>query len=492
MIALTGFASVTLFVWALQKFGVIRVSLSVKDIALNAFNLIQDRNIDDDKREKEIQKSSIKLFGVFFSILLRSIMALAFAFLPILLVSLTSSIQSNEVIQFLSKWYVIGIASVLVFLYYFLHKKYKMISKKTISDSKSNYNQTERIIHQFAFSSLSIQFTGADAEKLLYRNVYQSVKINKPIFITSLPRAGTTLLLEVLSRFPSLASHTYRDMPFLMMPLLWSRLSSTFQKQTQLKERVHGDGVKIGYDSPEAFEEVLWKTFWPEKYTNTHIQMWNAGDINEEARNFLIDHMKKIIALRRPNRKLDGRYISKNNANIARLNLIKNMFPDAKILIPIRHPIEHAGSLLRQHQNFLQLHDSEPFIRRYMADIGHYEFGDLHRPIAFPNLEELLANRNLLSPDYWLSYWVAAFEYLQNYHDLVNFISYEKACREGKKAVVEICRKCEIPEENMLNEASGLFRSPPPPRFKKTDYSNRLMARAEDIYDNILNLANTR
>ena len=28
-------------------------------------------------------------------------------------------------------------------------------------------------------------------------------------------------------------------------------------------ERAHGDGMTIGYDSHEAFEEVLWRAFWP-------------------------------------------------------------------------------------------------------------------------------------------------------------------------------------------------------------------------------------
>ena len=119
----------------------------------------------------------------------------------------------------------------------------------------------DRLLHQIAFAAPSIQLTATDIEKKFHSSVYDTVGATRPIFITSLPRAGTTILLEVLSRFPSLATHTYRGMPFLMAPVLWSRLSGAFRKGGELGERAHGDGMKIGYDSPEAFEEILWPEF---------------------------------------------------------------------------------------------------------------------------------------------------------------------------------------------------------------------------------------
>jgi len=35
-----------------------------------------------------------------------------------------------------------------------------------------------------------------------------------------------------------------------------------------------------------------------------------------------------------------------------------------------------------------------------MSDIGHYEFGDLHRPIDFPGLDDLTRGRDPSKPDY--------------------------------------------------------------------------------------------
>ena len=157
-----------------------------------------------------------------------------------------------------------------------------------------------------------------------------------------------------------------------------------------MKERAHGDGIEVGYDSPEAFEEILWGAFWPEKFFETGIGLWSSADRNTDAEEFFQKHFAKFVALRCQDGVGGGRYISKNNANIARLDAIPAMFPDASIVVPIRSPVAHAASLLRQHQNFLAQHKTDPFAKRYMQDIGHLEFGDLHRPIQFPGLAERL------------------------------------------------------------------------------------------------------
>jgi hypothetical protein len=240
--------------------------------------------------------------------------------------------------------------------------------------------------------------------------------------------------------------------------------------------------MQVGYDSPEAFEDILWRAFWPEKYTDSGIALWGADDIKDDARTFFVEHMKKIIALRRPDRIRDGRYISKNNGNIARLDLIGRMFPEAKILVPVRHPLEQAASLLRQHRNFIVMHKNEPFIRRYMADLGHYEFGDLHRRIAFSGIDKLLSNRNPLNIDYWLAYWIAAFEHVFARRNKVMLISYESTCADGNRALANICAQLEIPEEGMLNTVASIFKAPSPPRGDKIEFEQKLRGRAEELH----------
>ena len=57
----------------------------------------------------------------------------------------------------------------------------------------------------------------------------------------------------------NLHHYLYADMPFILAPNLWSKIN--LNHQTELSERAHGDGILINSESPEAFEEVFWKTF---------------------------------------------------------------------------------------------------------------------------------------------------------------------------------------------------------------------------------------
>ena len=76
-------------------------------------------------------------------------------------------------------------------------------------------------------------------------------------------------------------------------------------------------------------------------------------------------------------------YLSKNNNNILRLSNIIKSFPNSKIIIPFRNPIQQAYSLLNQHKNFLNLQRSNSFINHYMSFLVHHEFGKDHRPFLF-------------------------------------------------------------------------------------------------------------
>ena len=59
-----------------------------------------------------------------------------------------------------------------------------------------SYTFLDRVIHRIAFLSPAVQLTAADIEKAIFAAAYRDVTISRPVFITSLPRAGTTVLLE--------------------------------------------------------------------------------------------------------------------------------------------------------------------------------------------------------------------------------------------------------------------------------------------------------
>lgn len=347
---------------------------------------------------------------------------------------------------------------------------------------QQDYSLLDRSIHRLAFAGRSVQLSAADIERSMYGSRFRDVAVHKPVFITSLPRAGTTLLLEIFSRLPGIATHRYRDMPFVMAPMLWQELSRHFRKQSTLKERAHGDGMQVGYDSPEAFEEVLWHTFWPQKYLPDGILPWSEDDWSDEFRDFLVEHMQKIIALRAQGQAGIPRYVSKNNANIARINLLKRLFPDACIVVPFRHPVDHAASMLRQHRNFLARHASDPFSKKYMSDIGHFEFGQLHRPIRFEDTP--VGDTETI--EYWLGYWISAFAQILAMQTQLVLVSFEHLCAGGAGAFGSLADKLEIDVDTRGNDITSIFRPPPVYREDVEIRDAGLLERASELYRQLL------
>ena len=294
---------------------------------------------------------------------------------------------------------------------------------------QNSYSTLDRVLHRLAFSTIELQKALADIEDRLYSSRFSQVEVYRPVFITSLPRAGTTLLLEIVASLDDFASHTYRDMPFLLTPMLWNALSRPFHRPGAVVERAHGDGMTVGYDSPEAFEELLWRAFWPEKYHRDRIQPWEADDLDSygEFEQFMVNHVRKLIALRAGSR--PARYVSKNNANIARIPKLRRIFPNAVILVPFRNPVDHVGSMLRQHLGFLEIHANDDFARRYMEHTGHFDFGANFKPIDFGSWLARGDPGPADSANFWLRYWCAAFEHiLASSSEDVVLLGYDECC----------------------------------------------------------------
>ena len=121
----------------------------------------------------------------------------------------------------------------------------------------NNYSLLQQKLHQFALSSKFMREVMFDIES-------SAVSINQTddnhVFVSGLARSGTTILLNAIHESNEFASLSYKDMPFILAPNLWSKLSFN-KRNVDLVERAHGDGIKVSNESPEAFEEVFWMTF---------------------------------------------------------------------------------------------------------------------------------------------------------------------------------------------------------------------------------------
>lgn len=354
---------------------------------------------------------------------------------------------------------------------------------------QDRYSRLDRSLHRLAFSSIEFQKALADIEDRLYTGRLRGVRIDRPVFITALPRAGTTLLLETLGSLDTFASHTYRNMPFLLTPLLWNAVSSPFRAPNVTLDRAHGDGMTVGYDSPEAFEEVLWRAFWPDKYRGDRIVPWTVSDedTHGEFAPFIKTHIAKLITLRGAREPATVRYLSKNNANLSRIPKITRLFPNAAVLVLFRNPLDHTASMLRQHRNFLNIHAVEPFTRRYMEDIGHYDFGANLRPIDFGrwlSREDLKLTETV---DFWLKYWYAAYAHVLACPDgNVVLVSYDALCADPTPTLHRIGEALGVEESRKLASAAGRFRTPTAYDADDLNLDGKLLDRASTLHRELL------
>lgn len=349
---------------------------------------------------------------------------------------------------------------------------------------KNNYSTLDRLFHQLAFSTRSAQQSLADLEDNLFKAKLDPITPGAPVFVTGLPRAGTTLLLEILESSGEFCAHTYQDMPFILTPMLWEKMAGKFRKPIELQERAHGDGMMVSMESPEAFEEVLWASFWHKQYHQDHVDVWNPRLNFPDFERFFNQHIKKIAYLRNPEL-TSARYLSKNNMNISRISYIAKIFPNARIVIPFRHPFEQSASLLRQHTNFLEIHKEDPFAKSYMRAIGHYDFGENLKPI---NMGGWLEKHSDLSPttlEFWLRYWVSSYRFLLDNPHTATLFSYDKFCHQPEDSLKKLTDWVGLgANEAVLSQAK---RVAPPKPYSEKDYevSKDLLDEATGLFEEL-------
>ena len=316
----------------------------------------------------------------------------------------------------------------------------------------NNYSFIQKFLHDIVLKNKFVNKSLFEIEKLIFLK-NKEIKNQKHIFITGLPRSGTTSLLNFLYSSNEYASLTYKNMPFILSPNLSNFIN---QKNLPKKERAHKDGIIYDINSPEALDEIFFSN--KEYY------------IKNEIENYL-----KIILISKNKKK----YLSKNNLNYKRIELIQSILPNSIFLIPIREPLQHSFSLLNQHFNFTELQKKDDFIRRYMNYLGHNEFGLNHKPWNKP-----INYQDFNQIDYWLEQWILFYQNIFNKYQNLNyclFISYEKLIDSNyvKKIITNI---------NLNNSSSmnlSFFK-----HFKKglanLNFNNNNYIKAKNLYNKFL------
>lgn len=303
--------------------------------------------------------------------------------------------------------------------------------------------------------------------------------IERPVYIAGLARSGTTKLLEVMNWHTDVVTHRYRDFPFLYTPYFWNRfLDFVPDRESELTERAHKDGIYVNPDSPEAFEEVLWMAFFRNLHDPEKSAVLNESTQNSEFENFYADHIRKLLIIRSGNQ-----YVSKSNYNITRFEYLLKIFPSARFIVPVRDPVWHIASLMKQHKLFCEAQQNNPRAMDHLRRAGHFEFGLDRRPINTGDSEEILRIQDLWKRnrivEAWARYWNHTHSYIANRLEqnsalasATKIVRYEELCRDPATNVHSVLTHCGLssPPELLKRARYGIhFPEYYRPRFSEQE-----------------------
>lgn len=298
----------------------------------------------------------------------------------------------------------------------------------------------------------------ADIESRIVHQETAQLTVDRPVYITSLPRSGTTIVTEMLAQHPDLSCHRYSDFPNVWTPYWRNYLLQRARRCTpKMQERAHQDRIQVSNDSPEAVEEVLWMHFFPSRHDAAVNQVLDGQLRNSQFDLFYRQHILKLLAVRHSPYCLANRYLAKGNYNISRIRYILSLYPDAKFLIPVRDPVHHIASLMRQQALFSRASQADSRVPQQMAMSGHFEFGRGRVPVNFgkPGATQAIMDdwQQGRETEGWARYWAQTYQHV---HDQLEefpevqraclLFRYEDLCIHSARLIDTIVAHCELPE----------------------------------------------
>uniref|UniRef100_A0A2A3JSE1 Sulfotransferase family protein n=1 Tax=Alloyangia mangrovi TaxID=1779329 RepID=A0A2A3JSE1_9RHOB len=220
LLAVAGFG---LGLWRSRVVPVCRTALGT---AMTGITAMMDSELDDAAKEIAVRRAGFALIGAAFGIFWRFALSLALAALPVLAADLIGLVPREAVLSLMLRLDYIFVVSVAAIAGAEALRRLRGPGRHDPEalPEINRYSTADRFFHMLAFASPVVLKSASKLEDRLMPGAMQEPS-GPPIFVTSLARGGTTALLNALHEVPAIATHTYRDMPFVTAPALWNRLA---------------------------------------------------------------------------------------------------------------------------------------------------------------------------------------------------------------------------------------------------------------------------
>ncbi|MHA1937062.1 MAG: sulfotransferase [Candidatus Thorarchaeota archaeon] len=317
-------------------------------------------------------------------------------------------------------------------------------------------------------------------ESIYLRTRLKDYSVDRPIYVTGMARAGTTITLEMLSQHPSVATHRYLHMVLPYTPHFIQLMANVLPLMKSPVERLHKDRMLVTRDSPEAVEEILWQRYFSSIVDESQSNILDAKSSNPEFEKFYREHIRKLLL-----NQTATRYAAKNNYNISRMEYLQKIFPDVRFLIVVRNPFDHIASLAKQDMILGNLEHADPRLLDWTKIIGHREFGTARICINLGSSETVDRVRKLwTNPETyaqgWAVYWDAVYSFA---HDKLEsnpklaeatlVFRYEDLCAFPEKTIDEIVQHVEIDSASFSSIKNHYSSRLTKPTYYRTEYTEQ-------------------
>ena len=314
-------------------------------------------------------------------------------------------------------------------------------------------------------------------EDLFFRE--KDVNLKNPIFITGMPRSGTTLLTHILHDTKKYGSFLYKDYPFPELPLFWNKFNDLYYKNGEDQKRIHNDNLLVNKNSPENLDEFIWKRL----FQNHHKEFDSFLDenfSNTEFENNYIRSIKKILFVRKKNQ-----YLAKNNYIIFRIKYLLKFIPSAKFIVCIRNPNDTCYSLEKIHKRFIDVNKIKEY-KNFEKNFLHYEFGNSRRNPEISDESQKVNSLWKMNKEFegYMLQWISIYEFIiKNYRDLfgkkILIFDYDRLKNDYSKEIKKISQFLNIDLDTKYLKFIN--------KKNKEKNFNQFSERAEKIYEKLKN-----
>lgn len=439
-----------------------KVFFVLAESTLGLLNAMLETELDDTQKQKGLIANLGKVLGSLFLFVLQILATVVVSAMPLFTIS-NFDFQKFDSTHWggWQFWVALSVGSLLPFIL-------ASFKKQT-----EDYSPMSKLLHRLLLNNYNVSRMLFKMEK---KRVVKSKELaNKEfVIVTGLARCGTTGLTNKLFEAGVFHSLSYANLPFLLSPNLWKK----FYKpgDTVQKERAHGDKVMFGLDTVEALEEFFYKAFLKDSFINE--TTLTKHEITEDTYDEYLAYQKMV-------QKVQGgeaeTYLAKNNNFLLRYESMRKLNDGFYALVLFRDPLNHAHSLMKQHQRFTQQQQDDSFVLEYMNWLGHHEFGLNHKVFQFGD-EKPDFGFEMDDINYWLEVWVNYYRQLLNFpeHSRTVFIDYDDFLNSPEQLLRAVSNKTGLnldaaktdPFEN-TNQYKGKFDA-------------ELLAKAESIHAQLL------